>query len=77
MKPTIKPVIVTNDNSCFYILAVGYLTITGPAGTREIPNGGYYSCKNLITGQYADIFESQIKLFARERRKRKSNVTDY
>jgi hypothetical protein len=73
-----KPIIVTYSNESYVIISVGYLSISGPNGTwSPVQNGGYYSCKSLTTGNYADLFEKDIKLFARKIRKRKTPVTNY
>jgi hypothetical protein len=73
-----KPIIVTYSNESFEIFSVGYLSISGPNGTwTPVKNGGYYSGKSLTTGNYADLFEKDIKLFARKIRKRKTPVTNY
>jgi hypothetical protein len=72
-----KPIIVTYSNESYIVNAAGWLSITGPEGTKPIPNAGYFSCTNMETGQFADVFNSQIKLFARPIRKRKTPVTNY
>jgi len=67
----ISPVIVTLKNDYFEVLTAGWLSISQPDGSFiPVTNGGYFTCRNLETGQYADVFNSDIKLIARKARKR-------
>jgi hypothetical protein len=67
----ITPVIVTLTNDCFEVLSAGWLSISQPGGSFiPVPNGGYFSCRNLETGNYKDVFNNEIKLIARKARKR-------
>jgi hypothetical protein len=73
-----KPIIVTYSNESWRINGIGSLSISQPDGSnKEIPNSGYYICANLTTGQFANITNDQIKLFARKIKKRKTPVTNY
>ena len=73
-----KPIIVTYSNESWVIDGAGFLSINQSDGPpRLIPNSGYYICTSLTTGQFANITNDQIKLFARKIRKRKTPVTNY